>query len=280
MRILIAADMEGVSGVTHWDQVSPGNSEYRRFRELMTEDVNAAIQGAREAGADDVLVADGHAYGRNILIEKLDSQARLNSGSPSDFAMIQGIDNSIDGVMMIGYHARAGTPHAILDHTWSSSTVANLWINEIVLGETGLNAAVCGHFEVPVIMVSGDQAVCAEALDLLGKIEVAVVKKAAGRMAAECLPPAQAQDKICEAAARAVTRLRGSEKEAYSALPPPFQMGEPFQVEVELVQSQMADRAALLPGARRMQGKRVQYQAEDMLQAYRAFRSMVALSRD
>src|SRR5512143_4039607 len=99
--------------------------------------------------------------------------------------MVQGIDQGIDGVIFIGYHARAGTQNAILDHTWSSRRVANLWINETLIGEIGLNAAVCGHFSVPVIMISGDQSACQEAEELLGAVEKAVVKQASGRMSAE-----------------------------------------------------------------------------------------------
>jgi D-amino peptidase len=126
MKILIAVDMEGITGVTTWDQVTAGHTEYARFRTLMTEDVNAAIRGAFDAGATETIVADGHWNGSNILIEDLDRRARLNSGSPSPLSMMQGIDESVDAVFFIGYHARNGSPNAILDHTWSSRTVANV----------------------------------------------------------------------------------------------------------------------------------------------------------
>src|SRR5512139_2018503 len=187
MKILIAADMEGITGVTTWDQVDPKHPEYLRFRKLMTGDVTAAIRGAMDAGATDVVVADGHSRGSNILIEELDPRARLNTGSPSPFSMMQGIDESVDGVMFVGYHARNGSPNAILDHTWSSRTVANVWLNDILTGEYGLNAALAGHFGAPVIMASGDQTACAQVAELLGDVETAVVKQATGRFAAECL---------------------------------------------------------------------------------------------
>ena len=163
MKILIAVDMEGISGVVNWDQVDPRHAEYTRFRRIMTQDVNAAIQGCLAAGAKEVVVADGHASGYNILIEELDPRARLNSGNSAPLAMVQGIDASFNAAMFVGYHACAGSMNAILDHTWSSSSVANVWLNGVLVGETGLNAAVCGHFNVPVIMLSGDQTVCAEA---------------------------------------------------------------------------------------------------------------------
>src|SRR5215208_5586327 len=207
MKILIATDMEGITGVTTWDQVTPGHAEYARFRKQMTEDVNAAIRGACDAGAEEVIVADGHWNGSNILIEELDPRARLNTGSPSPFSMMQGIHESIDGVMFVGYHARNGSPNAILDHTWSSRTVANVWLNNILTGEYGLNAAVAGHFGVPVIMVSGDQTACAQVTELLGNVETAIVKQASSRFSAECLAPQVSQELIYQAAGRAVQRV-------------------------------------------------------------------------
>jgi D-amino peptidase len=273
MKILIAADMEGITGVVHWDQVQPKHSDYARFQRLMTGDVNAAIRGAYEAGADEVIVSDGHGSARNILVEDLDPRTRLNSGSPSPLAMVQGIDSGVNAAMFIGYHARAGTPNGILDHTWSSRCVANLWLNGRVMGESGVNAAVCGHFGVPVIAISGDQTVCAEARELLGPIETAVVKQASGRMAAECLSPEVAQQKIYEAAVQAVQRLRQGQA------PQPLHLQSPITVTLELTQSEMADRAMALPGARRTEGRQIEYTADDAPSAYRAMRAAVNLAK-
>lgn len=272
MKILIAADMEGISGVVHWDQVNTSHPEYSRFRKLMTEDVNAAVRGACQAGAEEILVTDGHSWGRNILVEELDQRARLNSGTPSPYSMVQGIDSGVQGVIFIGYHARIGSQNAILEHTWSDQRVANVWINGQLLGEIGLNAAVCGHFGAPVIMISGDQTACAEARDLLGALETVVVKHAHGRMAAECLPPKVSQELIQRGAHQAVIRL--NEHQA----PPPFVVPPPIKLEVDFVQSEMADGAALLPGAIR-QERRVAYTADDMPTIYRAFRTLLALAR-
>ena len=274
MRILIAADMEGISGVVHWDHVDSQHKEYARFRKLMTGDVNAAIEGAFEGGAEEVIVADGHGSGRNILVEELDPRARLNSGSPSPFAMVQGVDTGIDAAMFVGYHARVGSTNAILDHTWSSTCVANVWLNGKPVGEIGWNSSVCGHFGAPVIMISGDQTACAEAKALIGDaLQTAVVKQARGRMAAECLPPEVSGQKIREAAARAVRGLRAGQA------PQPLRLEAPVQVTLELVTSDMADRAALLPGATRLEGKRIEITVDDAATAYRAFRSAVALAR-
>jgi len=271
MKILIAADMEGISGVVHWDHVNPSHAEYPRFRKIMTADVNAAVRGAYDGGAEEVLVADGHAHARNILVEELDPRCSLNSGSPSPLAMVQGIGPDINGVLFVGYHARAGTQYAILEHTWSDARVAGLWVNGEPFGEIGLNASVCGHFGVPVLMISGDQAACDEAVSLLGSPEIAVVKRASGRMAAECLPPEVAQRLIQTAAATAVTRL------VHGKAPGSLKVETPVKIEVDFVHSQMADVAALLPGAVRT-GRRISYTAPDMATAYAGFRSLVTLA--
>ena len=270
MKILIAADMEGITGVVHADHTDSTHPEYQRFRRLMTADVNAAIRGAFDGGADEVVVSDGHGGARNILIEELDSRARLNSGSPAPFSMVQGVDAGVNGVMFVGYHARVGTPNAILDHTWSSARVAGVWLNGDPIGEIGVNAALAGHFGAPVIMISGDQSACAEATNLLGAVETAIVKQASGRTSAECLPPEVTQAKIREAAKRAVKRLREGKA------PKPYRVVTPVIMAVEYIRSEMADAASLLPGARRTD-KRLECTADDMPTAYRTFRAMVAL---
>jgi len=271
MKILIAADMEGITGVTTWDQVTPGHAEYARFRRLMTEDINAAVRGAYDAGATEIVLADGHWNGSNILIEDLDQRAHLNSGSPSPFSMMQGIDESVNAVFFIGYHARNGSANAVLDHTWSSRTVANVWLNDLLTGEYGLNAALAGHFAIPVIMASGDQTACKQMSELLGELETAVVKHASGRFAAECLPPPVTQELIYAAAKRAVERL------AEEDVPAPFVVAPPIRVTVEFFSSDMADRAVVLPFTER-EGTCVSFTAPEMIVAYSAFRSMVTLA--
>jgi D-amino peptidase len=185
--------------------------------------------------------------------------------------MMEGIDESVDGVMFIGYHARNGSPNAILDHTWSSRTVANVWLNDILTGEYGLNAAVAGHFGVPVIMASGDQTACAQMIELLGEIETAIVKQASGRFAAECLSPEVTREMICVSAERAVARL------AEGDILDPFVLDMPITVTVEFFSSDMADRASLIPFTKRA-GTRVSFTAQEMDSVYRAFQAMVTMA--
>jgi len=278
MKILIAADMEGVTGVVCWEHVATNHPEYARFRKLMTEDVNAAIRGAFDAGADEVLVSDGHSWGRNILIEALDSRARLRSGSPSPLSMVSGVETGVDGVFFIGYHARIGVENAILEHTWSDERVADLRINGQSVGETALNAALCGHYGTPVLMVSGDQTLAAEAQAFLGDIETAVVKIATGRMSAECFPPAVTAQRIHDAAFRAVTRLQEGRNAGRSNVPPPLRFATPLTMEIDFVQSEMTDKASQLPGATR-EGRTIRYVADDILTLFQAFRCALALAR-
>ncbi len=228
MKLLIATDMEGITGVMHWDQVTPGHAEYERFRKLMTADVNAAIRGASDGGVEEIVVIDGHWFGYNIIIEELDSRARLISGTGGPLAMVEGISNNVDAVFFVGYHARAGSQNAILDHTWSSSRVYNVWLNDLLVGETGLNAAVCGQYGAPVLMVSGDQTLVAEAQALLPGVVTAVVKTSSARMCAECLPPEESEQLIYSKAYSAVQNFHTGKN------PAPFTPHTPYTLKVEL----------------------------------------------
>jgi D-amino peptidase len=273
MKILIAADMEGVTGVTNWNQVTAGHFEYPRFRKIMTGDVNAAVRGAFEGGASQVAVTDGHGSGSNILIEELDPRAWLNSGNASPFAMVQGIETGdFDGVIYIGYHARAGTPNGILAHTWSSQRVANVWLNDVVMGEYGINAALCGHYGTPVVMISGDQTACAQATELLGNLEVVEVKQASSFESAACLPPAVVQEMIQGSAVHALRRLKAGDA------PAPYRVPEPIQCKIEFRMVEMADRASRMPGATRQDGTMIEFNSPDMPTAYRSFRAAVGLA--
>lgn len=265
--------MEGISGVVAWEQVTPGKAEWERGRNLMVGDVNAAINGAFEGGAEAVTVSDAHWHARSLELEALDPRAHLNSGSPSPFSMVQGVDDKpkFEGLVLIGYHAMAGALKGVLCHTWSDS-VAGVWLNDVLVGEIGLNAATAGHYQTPTLAVSGDHTACLEAQKLLGQeVEVAVVKLGTGRYAAECLPLAEAREKICEAVARGVTKLKSGQG------PTPYAVTTPVKLGLEFKFPHQADRAFLVPGSRRLSGTRLEYIAEDMVVAIRAFRAMVTL---
>jgi D-amino peptidase len=272
MKVLIAVDMEGITGVTRWEHVTPGHVDYERYRRLMTADVNAAIQGAAGAGADEFVVVDGHWDGQNILLEELDPRARLNAGLASPFSMVQGVDQSVNAAFFIGYHARAGSLHAILDHTWSSQRVQDVWLNGRLVGETGMNAAVMGAFGIPVLLISGDQTLAAEAADWIPGIETAVVKQATSRTSAECLAPQRTQEIIRQAAGRAVRRWHNNEG------PDPLQVDSPVTITIAFQNSALADSASLVPGVVRLDGRRLELNAPGMVEAYFAFRTLVSMA--
>lgn len=269
MKLLIACDMEGISGVVSWDQVDPSKPEYQRFRHIMTADVNAAIEGASSAGATEILIADGHWNSSNVLLDELDTRARLNTGTPTRLSMVQGIDTGVDAAIFLGYHARAGSLHAVLDHTWSSVRVANLWLNGRITGEFGLNGAICGEAGIPVIMVSGDQTVCTEAGEWAPGIVTAQVKIAAGRYAASCLPFEVSRKLIADSARQAVSSFQAKKH------PAPIKVNTPVTVTIEFFHSNMGDQASLLPGGARLDGRRIEFKAASMVEAYLSFRAAV-----
>jgi len=270
VKILIATDMEGISGVVSWDQVTPGHFEYARFRKIYTAEVNAAILGAFEGGAQEIILTDGHDEGYNILLEELDPRAHLNSGlATAPLSMMQGIDETCDAVIFLGYHARAGSELAVLDHTWNEQ-ILNVWLNETLVGEFGLNAALAGHFGVPIIMVTGDQTACSQTAELIGDLEQVVVKEATGRFSALCRPVEAAQAAVREGARHALRRLKEGQ------IPGPWVVAAPVRLAVEFRKSDQADRAMRYPDSKR-EGTRVAVTAPDMRAAYVSFRSIAAL---
>ena len=271
MRVYISIDMEGVAGVAHEDQTDPTEprhaGEYNRFRRLMTNEANAAIAGALEAGAKAVLVNDSHWLMRNLLAEDLNPAAELLSGGPKRLSMVEGIDSGFDAAMFIGYHARAGTRNASIDHTYTSR-VYEVRINGEPAGELALNAAMAGLHEVPVVLVSGDQALAAEARALLGTgVETVVVKEAVGRFAARSLAPSVA----CE-------RIRAGVVAALGRKHAPFRIPAPIRLEVDFALTQMADMAELVPGSIRTAGRSVGYTGDDYREVFRAWRAMYNLA--
>jgi D-amino peptidase len=271
MRVYISVDMEGVAGVAHEDQTDPVQprhaGEYNRFRRLMTNEANAAIAGAVESGATRVLVNDSHWLMRNLLAEELNPAAELLSGGPKRLSMLEGIDGGFDAAMFIGYHARSGTRNATIDHTYTSR-VYEARVNGQPVGELALNAALAGVYGVPVVLVSGDQALAAEARAVLGNgIETVVVKEAVGRFAARSMAPGLACERIRLGAAGALRRTHA-----------PFRFSQPVRLEVDFVVSHMADMAELVPGSSRTGGRTVSYTGDDYREVFRAWRAMYNLA--
>ena len=270
MKVFISADMEGTAGVTDWDQVMPDKADYARFRRLMTEEVNAAILGALEGGAKEIVVNDAHNTMRNLLIEELHPQAQLISGSPKPRSMMQGIDNTFDAVLFTGYHASAGTQDGILDHTYSSASVRQIKLGNLIVGEAGLNAALAGYFKVPVALVTGDVTAVAQTKKLLPQVEAVAIKEPIGRLAARSYQPVEARRRIKEGATRALKRAKDLK---------PLILPRPLTIEIEWAYTAMADRCMLIPGTTRVHPRTVAYKARDVEQAFSVTMACLVLAR-
>jgi D-amino peptidase len=189
LKIYISADMEGVVGAVTGDQLGPQGFEYGRFREFMTEEVKAAVEAAFEAGATEIVISDSHGNGENLLIERLPKNVTIVRSWPRPLMMMEGIDATFDGVMFLGYHTSTTNMSGVRAHTISSARLADVRLTGTSMPEAGINAAIAGHFNVPVIMISGDDAIVKEATDLLGNVEGAVVKWAISFHSAKTLTP-------------------------------------------------------------------------------------------
>jgi len=271
LKVFISVDMEGISGIVHGDQTTPGTAEYADGRKWMAEDVNAAVEGALEAGATEVVVNDSHGSMRNIDPDDLHPRAILISGTPKPLSMMQGIDASFAACLLIGYHAKAGTENAILDHTISGSVVRAIKVNGVELPELGLNALIAGYYGVPVILVSGDTAVCRQAGEVLGKDVVTVaVKEAYGRLAAKLLPMAEARQLIGAGVKDALAKR--------SAIKP-FKMTAPYKFELAYHVSAQADMGAmLLPNVKRVDARTLAFTANDYIEGFRTLRALISLA--
>jgi D-amino peptidase len=259
-RIFISVDMEGLAGTVTDEQLGKEGFEYARFRELMTEEANAAIAAARAAGAAEIVVADSHGGMQNLLIEKLPPDVQVVRGSPRPLGMMQGLDDTFDGVVFIGYHAGTTNPEGVRAHTFSSANLADLKLNGVSVTEGAINAALAGHFGVPVLAVSGDEAAVREVASLVEGVETAPVKWAYGFHAARTLTPAAAR----EAIAAAVTR--GMERRDAIA---PHRIASPVEMEIRFKAYRPAEVLAWLPGVTRADAHAVRYTAADIVEAYR-----------
>jgi D-amino peptidase len=258
MNVYVSVDIEGITGVVHGDMMLPGEREYDRGRRLMTADANAAIEGLVQAGADYILVSDGHGPMRNLLIEELHPAAHLVTGTANarDHCQLEGADGrSFDAAVFVGYHAMAKTFGAIHPHTIAGAAVSELRLNGRPHGETGLNAAILGALGLPVVLVTGDTATVAEARAFLGEdVETVAVKEACGRNAAICRPPAATRPEITAAAARALGRR---------AAAPVYAPDRPFSLEVDFLTMPQCDRAARTAGIERAGPLTVRVLGED-----------------
>tara|TARA_B100000929_G_scaffold222561_1_gene178876 strand:+ start:503 stop:1387 length:885 start_codon:yes stop_codon:yes gene_type:complete len=257
-KIFISADLEGVVGAVTSEQLGPNGFEYNRFREFMTAEVNAAINAARAAGATEILIADSHGNGQNLLIEKLPKDVKLIRSWPRPLGMMEGIDSSFDGVIFTGYHASTDNMEGVRAHTFSSASFTSIKVNGKVMTEGSWNAAVAGEFGVPVIMVAGDDTAVNEVKALIGNAEGAIVKESISFHSAKSLHPEAAYDLITEKTSYAVKNIKKYK---------PYKIKGPVTVSVSFKHYQPSQILAYLPMFIRTDSHTIEFKAKNMVEA-------------
>lgn len=269
MKIFISVDMEGVACVTHLDHVKMEGIEYETARKWMTGEANAAIAGALDAGAAEIVVADGHGYMHNLLPDELRNEVTLVSGTPRSLLQLEGLDETFNAVFFIGYHARAGDALGVLAHTFVGRIVYDIRLNHQSVNEATFNAAVASHFGVPVALVAGDDALADEVAETLPWAERVITKWAVSTYAARNLTPKVSQERIRAASKAAVERIADMEV---------FQLQKPINLEVEFLKPLYAHLTADIPGVERINGTTVSYNGRDMTEINRIWRLMINTS--
>jgi D-amino peptidase len=269
VKVFISSDMEGTAGVVDWSQCMPGEREYEHYRRLLLGEVNAAIEGAAAAGADEFLVNDSHSTMQNLYPDELAGRARYLSGRHKPLYMMQGLDASFDAVFLVSYHASMSAA-APLSHTYNPRAVAEVRLNGEVVGESGVNALVALAHGVPIVLVTGDDVTAREAAAVCPGVRTAVVKTAVSRFAADSLHPASARDVIRAEAEAAIRALP-------EAQPPAISL--PATLEIVFRNADIAEMATWIDGVSRTGPTAVEIADDDPIGLYRRFIHAIALTR-
>lgn len=268
MKIFISADIEGVAGIVVPAHGEAGNLEYERARRLMTSEVNAAITGAFDGGATEVLVNDSHGPQMNLLPDELDPRAEVILGRPKPGGMCAGLDPSFAGVFFTGYHAGAGR-HGVLSHTINGFAFYAIRVNGIDCAEATLYGAYAGSMGVPVALLTGDDQLMLQCAPMFPGAKTVTVKHAIGQRAARSLSPGKACHAIRHGAEAAVRGLAACKPTVIEA---------PYRLEIDLTLAAIADQAAIIPGAERLTPRSVAFQAHSMVDVLGWINTISALS--
>lgn len=264
--IFASVDLEGCATLVHWDEVRPSaDAAYERARRLMTSEVDAALRGAFAAGASGAVVNDSHSVMRNLLLDELDPRMKVVSGRLKPQFMLQGIEGR-DAAFFVGYHGAIGDADAVMGHTYSPRIIFECRLNGEAVGETTINAALAGHFGVPVALVSADRTTLDEVRRNLPWAMTVETKKSVGYFSADSLSPAAVCDLLEEAGALAVKRLPEMR---------PFVLAAPIEMEIDTLRTSQADVLELVPGMRRVASRSVAYRADDFAEVYRALMAVI-----
>lgn len=267
MKVLISVDIEGVAGVYHPEQTRAGNGEYERARLLMAEEANAAVAGAFDAGASEVIVNDSHGGFRNMPAERLDARARVVQGKPRYLSMVAGVEEGVNAVCLIGYHSRAHG-RGILAHTINSFAFARIAFNGLELGEAGIYGALAGEYGAPVVMASGDDVFIDENRELFPHTVFVETKRATGCNSGISLSPERAR-----------AAIRAGVKEALVCPPaPPFRLPGPITAHIRTQTPALADLFCQWPTLSRLSGDEIGFEAPTVEAAVRIVNSLSAMS--
>lgn len=268
-KVFISVDMEGISGVVDPAQLGPDGFEYQRAREWMTGEVNAAIAGIRAAGPAEILVCDSHGNGQSLLIDKLPDDVRIVRGFPRPLEMMQGLDDTFAAAVFVGYHASEWTADAVRSHTISSARLLGIKLNGMEVSEGIFNAALAGHFNVPIAFVSGDRLAVTQLQKAVAGVEGAIVKEPYGYHSAATVTPARGQTLIREGVARAMGKLGSLQ---------PYRVTTPVALEVGFKLTIDAERAAFVPGLTRTDAHNVKGTFRDMPEVTRLLQVLTSFS--
>jgi D-amino peptidase len=260
-KVFISADMEGISGISASDQLSAAGAEYGRSRKMMADDVNAAVRGARAGGATTIVVNDSHGTMRNLRLEDLDPDVRLISHSFKRSGMMEGLDESFDAVIFVGYHAKAGHPGGLFAHT-GSGVVRDVRVNGTSMGEGGLNTTVAAWYGVPVVLVTGDDVAVKQVAEIATAAKTVAVKRAINPRAVELRPFKEVHAEIARAAQDGVA---GAKK-----FPP--RRAASYRVEVQFQDVAIPEVAESLPGMQRPAADTIAFTQDTMPKAYTLIR--------
>lgn len=260
LKVFISVDMEGIAGVVTGEQLGTSGFEYQRAREWMTGEAIAAIEGAKEAGATEIIVADSHGNGQNLLIDRFTMDVTVIRAWPRPLGMMQGIDSSFAAAIFIGYHSSTDNPAGVRAHTFSSASYHSFRVNDKILSEGGWNAMIAGYYGVPVVLVSGDEAAIADLKAVVPDVEPAVIKHSISFHSASTATPAASQALIKLRVKSALTRI-GSIK--------PVAKVSPVVVDLTFKNYQPSQVLAFLPMFTRVGSHGIRFQARDVIEAQR-----------
>jgi D-amino peptidase len=272
MKVYISTDFEGVAGIVDWDQIMVGSHDYELGRRLLLGELNAAIDGAIEAGASEFVVNDSHSSMRNLPPDLIHGRAALISGKHKPLYMMEGLDESFDAIFFLGYHGSVGASQSILSHSYNPRAIWEARLNGDIVGESALNALVAAHYGVPVALVTGDQVTAEEAVRINPAPHCVEVKRSLSRYAAESLHPEVACELVFAGARDALTTHLPQSAPRFL---------QPTTLEVTFLTADMAEMAAWLRGVEVAPGqpRTILYESDSPLDIFRTFVTMVMLTR-